>query len=100
MIKKFRVPIKWDPTVVMYLVIIDTLVKEHAGLVKLRPTEQFFDMVHELVMEHVVEGKTPPAQIAGAVMNIADDVMAGRDAVIRAGDYIALMNYAKAQKKL
>lgn len=97
---RFRIPIKFDPTVVMYLVIIDQLVKKEAGLLKTRATEQFFSMVHEHVMAYVLEGKEPPAQIAGAVMNIADDVMAGREVEIRAGDYIALMNFAKAEKRV
>ena len=96
----FRIPIKWDPGVVMYLIIKDKLIRDYAALLKQRPTEKFFGMVHDLVMDCVLEGKAPPAEVSGAIMNIADDVMAGRDASIRAGDYIALMNFAKAQKKL
>lgn len=97
---RFKVPVRFNPTVVMYLVIIDQLVKKEIGLLKTRPTEQFFTMVHEHVMAYVLEGKEPPAQIAAAVMNIADDVMAGREVGIRAGDYIALMNFAKAEKRV
>ena len=56
-------------------------------------------MVHGLVIEYTNTGKVPEA-VAGAVMNIADDMLAGRDVVIRAGDYIALMTHAREQKLL
>lgn len=97
----FRIkPIWLDPTPVMYLILPDKFVKDYADLLKLRPTEKFFDVVHELVMDYVIEGKMPSGEVSTAIMNIADDVMAGRDATMRAGDYITLMNFAKAQKKL
>jgi len=96
-----KVVFRLDPSGVMYLIIItDMLIKEYAGLLRQRPTEKFFNMVHSLVMDYAVEGKAPPAAVAGAVLNLVDDMMAGRDVSIRAGDYIALMNYAKAQKML
>ncbi len=88
----------WDPTVVMYLVIVDKLVGKHIDVMKLGPTEKFQQMVREQVMNYVHEGKEPPAEIATAIMNIGDDLMAGRDLIIRAGDYIALMNYGRAKK--
>lgn len=95
-----RIPFKWDPTIVMYLVIVDWLRKDKIELVKMRPTERFFDMLREEVTAHVLEGREPPAAIASAVMNISDDVMSGRDVVIRAGDYITLMDFARKQKML
>jgi hypothetical protein len=96
--KSIKIPFKFGPTPIMYLVIVDKLAKDRAELFKVRPTEKFFDMVHEQVMAHALEGKAPPAQIASAVMNISDDVMAGREPVIRAGDYMALMEFARSKK--
>jgi hypothetical protein len=90
----------FDPTIIMYLVLIDKLIKKHIDLVKVGPTEKFQQLVREQVLAYVHEGKEPPAEIASAVMNIGDDLMAGRDPVIRAGDYIALMNYGRAKKKV
>jgi hypothetical protein len=52
-------------------------------------------MVKEHVLAYAAEGTPPPDKIATAIMNIADDVMAGRNLVMRAGDYISLMSYAK-----
>ena len=72
--------------------------EENIDLLKVRPTEKFYDMVHELVMAHAVEGKAPPKQVATAIMNIADDMLSGREIVVRAGDYIDLMNFAKGKK--
>ena len=97
---RIRLHLKIDDSVVMYLVIIDKLLQKNAELLKVQPSEKFFSLVRELVINHVVEGKEPPAQIAAPIMNIADDMMAGREVVMRAGDYIALMNFAKSKKQL
>ena len=97
-LRRIKIPMKWDPTIVMYLVIPDWLIKEKIELLKVRATEKFFDMVREEVMAHVFEGKEPPAAIAGPIMNIADDVMSGREVTLRAGDYITLMDFARQKR--
>ncbi|MDY6857445.1 MAG: hypothetical protein SWO11_22620 [Thermodesulfobacteriota bacterium] len=79
----------------MYLVIIEKMIERYAGVMKVRPSEKFFSMVHEVVMNHVIDKEEPPEQIRTAVLNVADDMMAGRDVTLRAGDYIALMDYAR-----
>jgi len=94
---RFKIPIKWDPTIIMYLVIIDKIAKAKGELLKGKASARFFNMVQTQVKAYVQEGKQPPAAIASAIMNIADDVMAKRDVVVRAGDYIALMDYAMKQ---
>jgi hypothetical protein len=88
----------FDPTIVMYLIIRDSMIKKYVDLMKVRPTEKFHEMVREQVLAYAVEGKEPPPEIATAIMNIADDVMAGRDAVMRAGDYIALVSYGRSKR--
>ena len=96
----FRIPIKFDPTPVMYLVLMQKMIEKYAELVRVKPTETFFEMVREHVIDHAVHGTMPPAQIAPAILNIADDLMAGRDMCLRAGDYISLMNFARENKIL
>ena len=32
-----------------------------------------------------------------AILNLADDLMAGRSATLRAGDYVMLQNFAREQ---
>ncbi len=86
---------KIDPGVVMYLVIIDKMIDRYKGVLKVQPTEKFYDVVQELVKNHVIGDEEPPEQIRTSVLNLADDMMAGRDVALRAGDYIALMDYAR-----
>ena len=93
----WRIPIKFDPTVVMYLVIVDQMVARRSDLLKFKPEEKFFDVIRDHVMAYAMEGVEPPEQIAAAVMNIADDMMSGRETVIRAGDYITLMDYSRGR---
>jgi uncharacterized protein (UPF0147 family) len=93
-----RVRLKFDPGVVMYLIVIDQMIAKYRDIMMARPTEKFQSMVHKEVMTYVIDGKEPPEQIRTAVMNIADDMMAGRDVTLRAGDYIDMMNYARERK--
>jgi hypothetical protein len=57
--------------------------------------EKFNNFMHEQLTNYIYEKKTPPAEIAAAVMNVADDILSGRDPVIRAGDYIQLQNFMR-----
>jgi uncharacterized protein (UPF0147 family) len=95
-----RINVKRVPSEVMYLIVIDQMLKKYKDLVLERPTDKFDQMVREVVMNHVIDGKEPPKQIRTAVMNVADDMMAGRDVTLRAGDYITLMEYARENKLL
>lgn len=96
----FKIPIKFDPSVVMYLVIIDKAIRDYTDMIKVRPSEKFFEMIGELVTAYVINSKEPPPQIATAIMNIADDMMSCRDVTIRAGDYISLMQYARQERNI
>ena len=95
-----RIDLKYDPTVVMYYVVIDQMIAKYRDMLIARPTEKFYNMVHKEVMTHVIDGKEPQEQIRTAILNIADDMMSGREVTMRAGDYIALMNYAREMKAL
>ncbi len=86
-----RVSFPIGSTVVMYLVIPN----KYKDVIRTRPTEKFQNMVHKEVMKYVVDRKKSPKKIRTAIMNIADDMMAGRAVSLRAGDYIDLMTYAK-----
>ena len=95
-----RVALRIDRGVQMYLVVIDQMLLNYAEIFKARTTERFESIVQELVMDHVAYGKEPPDEVFTAVVNIADDMMAGRDVTIRSGDYISLMTYARENKML
>lgn len=56
------------------------------------PGKEFNDFTNKLVNDYIFKKKAPPAGVATAVMNIADDFLNNREVVLRAGDYIALQN--------
>jgi hypothetical protein len=99
-ISTVKVPLRFDPTWVMYLIVVDGVLTKNPFLEKTKPTEKFFDMINRHVTSYITEGKLPPEQIASAVFNIADDVMGNRQVTVRAGDYISLMEFARANKQI
>ncbi len=65
----------------------------------LRGEDKAFNTLVETSVKAYVEHHTePPAAIRGPILNIAEDVMAGRQVTIRAGDYITLQTYLKGNK--
>jgi hypothetical protein len=57
--------------------------------------EKFNQFVREHVNSYMVNKKAPPKEIAGAIYNIVDDMLSGREPTLRAGDYIALQNFMR-----
>ncbi len=55
-------------------------------------------VIESHVRAYIEKGTMPPEGIAAPILNIAEDVAAGRQVTIRAGDYIALQNFARARK--
>ena len=80
---------------IMYLVINQNVLSSYRDTIQIKPTAEFDTMVKNHVREYVLNAIEPPADITSAILNIADDVMADREAVIRSGDYITLINYAR-----
>jgi hypothetical protein len=56
--------------------------------------------VAEQVNVFLKEDKLPAKEIQGPILNIAEDFIAGRPLVFRAGDYIALQNYRREIGKI
>ena len=76
---------------VMYLVVVDK-----AGLLdQVTIDERFEKVLFQQVSAYLEKGEMPPAEIAPAVLNMADDHLAGRQVVLRAGDYIAVQNFLR-----
>jgi hypothetical protein len=88
-----EVKIKDPISPIAYLIILD--LKELAEAVKYKPDEKFYNFINEHMNTYLNERKMPPAPIAGAIMNLADDYMSDRPITIRAGDYIALQNFMR-----
>ena len=57
----------------------------------------FIKFVEKQVKDFIEKGVEPPQEIAAPIMNIAEDLIAGREATMRAGDYIALENFRRTK---
>jgi hypothetical protein len=82
---------------VAYL-IINWHVKDLADKIQIGPGKDFYKVVTNHLSAYVQEGKMPPDDIAPAILNLADDYMAGRPMNLRAGDYIAIQNHVRRGK--
>ncbi len=59
-------------------------------------SDKFNKFIYEQVNLYISKKKAPPEKIASAIMNITDDLLSGRDPVLRAGDYIQLQEFMRA----
>jgi hypothetical protein len=82
---------------VMYLIVIDRLQIDENVLTTVG--RNFEELTYKYVRAYMEDGKMPPEEIAPAILNMADDYMAGRQVAIRAGDYIALQNFIRKEAK-
>lgn len=57
--------------------------------------EKFNAFVQTEVEAYINEGVMPAADIAAPIINLSEDVMAGRPPTIRAGDYIAIQTHLR-----
>jgi hypothetical protein len=80
---------------VMYLIVVDDLFRQ----VEIDPGRAFEEVTFKYVKSYIDEGKMPPPEIAGAILNMADDYLAGRQVAVRAGDYIAIQNFLRSGDK-
>lgn len=65
---------------------------------EIRPDERFNKVVDTHLQALLKKGKLPPAEISTAILNMADDIVAGREPVLRTGDYIALQTFVQGMK--
>ena len=75
------------------------IVRERKILEDIVASEKFAKFLTEQ-LDAYLGGKAVAAEIQVPIMNAADDVLSGRDPVLRAGDYIAIQNYCRSQKIL
>jgi hypothetical protein len=62
---------------------------------KMQPSRMFYNTVAKHLGAYLNKNVMPPKEIAGPIMNLADDYLANRQMTLKAGDYIALQNFAK-----
>jgi hypothetical protein len=75
------------------------IVRERKILEDIVASEKFAQFLTEQLNAYL-SGKAVAAEIQVPIMNAADDILSGRDPVLRAGDYIAIQNYCRSQKLL
>lgn len=83
-------------TWIMYLQIVEGMHTDWERAVAIEPAADFYKKTEAIVEAYLEKGVAPPAAIAVPIMNIADDVAAGREVTIRAGDYVALQTHYRA----
>jgi hypothetical protein len=76
-----------------YLIVNDKL----GRTLEINPSEQFEAATARHMRAYIQDGTMPPADIAPAIMNMADDFMAGRQVTIRSGDYLAIQNHLRKE---
>lgn len=79
---------------VYYLVLLERATEHLGDRIQVQPDERFFKVLGQHV-EHYLETGEAPEAIQSVVMNVADDYMAGREIVLRAGDYVTMQNFAR-----
>jgi len=57
----------------------------------------FNQVVENHVAAFLEHGTMPPAAITAPILNVAEDIKAGREVTLRGGDYIALQNFVRSQ---
>jgi len=79
---------------VMYLVIGPDGLPKFKDILEIGITDQLMNVVSKHVNAYIKEGTLPPHDIMSPILNIADDIFAGKTPTIRSGDYISLQQYA------
>lgn len=82
---------------IKYLTVKNWMEKDLSDIIHTMKDVNFAKFIDHEVNAYL-GGGTPPAAIATAVMNIGDDHLAGREVVVRAGDYIALQSFYAARE--
>lgn len=70
-----------------------------AALIPIRPDERFDRFVKQEVAAYVEWGRLPAGDVAPGILHLADDVLAGREPTLRAGDYIAIQNHLRRARR-
>lgn len=79
--------------------ILNLDIRELREMVEKELPQAFAKQMAALVQAYMYESKMPPAEIAQTVLNVSEDIAAGRQVQLRAGDYIAAQKYFRSAGK-
>lgn len=68
------------------------------NIIEADPGREFNEFIEKQMISYINEKREPPAEIASAIMNLADDYLAGREMTIKAGDYLSIQKYIRGGK--
>ena len=93
---KFTIP-EWiiKRWMIIAYLIFNPDVKDILARFKVEPSAKFHATVTKYLNEYLYQNKMPPDEIAPAILNMADDLMAGREMHLRAGDYIMIEGFTR-----
>jgi hypothetical protein len=77
--------------------ILNVNIKELVELGDRELPESFVKKMAGFVHGYLYEDKVPPAEIQQTVLNVSEDLLAGREVQLRAGDYIAVQKYFRGK---
>ncbi|MFX0211759.1 MAG: hypothetical protein ACFFDT_37630 [Candidatus Hodarchaeota archaeon] len=83
--------------VVAYKILPD-LFRQYGELLDIDIDEKQFGKVVGGYINSALEGNELPADIAPTILNLANDLVNGRDMIIRTGDYIAIQKHLRGMK--
>ena len=95
-IKALELQIRHHWCLASYL-ILNHDIREIAEMGEKDLPEEFCGRMAQLVHDYLYEAKMPSPEIAQTVMNVAEDLAAGRQVSLRAGDYIAAQRFLRAE---
>lgn len=100
LVQEWRV-IDWiiDRWILVAYLIINFRFDDLRRRIKTKPTEELLDLIATHMHAYIYRGVMPPKDIAGAIVNLADEYIANKQITLRAGDYIALQGHLREMKR-
>ena len=99
-IVKFRVLPEWilERWIIVAYLVINGGGNGVAKLIEIKPESRFYKVLAENLDAYIHDGVMPPDDIAPAILNLADDYLAGNQMNLRAGDYISIQKHLRSKK--
>jgi L-arabinose isomerase len=83
----------FDRWILVAYKIVNWNIRELVEGVQIKDDEKLYEVMNEYVRAYIEHDKMPPEPIRAAVLNVADDYIAGRQITLRTGDYISIQNF-------
>ena len=93
----YRIANEWllERWILVAYLIINWRLEHLREYLEVRPSREFYAVTAKYLNAYVNHDEMPPDDVAPAILNMADDFLAGRDLNMRAGDYIAIQNHLR-----